>query len=108
MANPDHVYTFGVWSVKPGKEAEFISAWETFARWTAEHQPGMAGEALLLQDADQPKRLFSIGGWTDMQKVQSWRQLPEFRAFFAKAKELCEGMEPHTLKPVVRIAQRRT
>jgi quinol monooxygenase YgiN len=105
MKDMDQVYTFGLWLTKPGKEAEFIAAWESFARWTSEHQPGMAGQALLLQDIDRPKRFVSIGGWTDMQKVQAWRQLPEFRAFFAKAEELCETMEPHSLKPVVRIAQ---
>ena len=108
MENSNEVYTFGLWTVKPGKEAEFIAAWESFARWTSEHQPGMAGEALLLQDLDQPKRLVSIGGWTDRQRVEAWRQLPEFRAFFAKAKELCEEMQPHSLKPVVRIAQAGT
>ena len=105
MGERDHVYTFGLWSVKPGKEGDFIAAWEAFARWTSEHQAGMVGEARLLEDIDRPRRFVSIGGWSDKQKVQAWRELPEFRAFFAKVGELCEETQPHMLKPVVRIVQ---
>ncbi len=101
MEGKDQVYTFGLWYTKPGKEAKFVAAWESFARWTSKHQTGMAGEARLLQDIDQPRRLVSIGGWTDNQRVQAWRESPEFRAFFAKAKELCEETQPHMLRPVV-------
>jgi heme-degrading monooxygenase HmoA len=103
----DNVYTFGSWLVKAGKEGDFILAWETFARWTGEHQPGMEGEARLLQDIEEPRRFISIGGWSDMRKVQTWRESPEFRDFFAKISELCEEMHPHVLKPVVRVAQKK-
>jgi len=103
MGEQDHVFTFGLWSVKPGKEGDFVAAWETFARWTGKHQTGMVGEARLLEDIDQPRRFVSIGGWSDKQKVQAWRESPEFQAFFAKVSELCEETQPHMLKPVVRV-----
>ena len=105
VGDRDLIYTFGLWSVKPGKEGDFIAAWETFARWTSEHQAGMVGEARLLEDIDQPRRFVSIGGWADKQKVQAWRESPEFQAFFARAKEMCEEAQPHMLKPVVQIVQ---
>ena len=103
MGERDQVFTFGLWSVKPGKEGDFIAAWEAFARWTGKHQTGMVGEARLLEDIDQPRRFVSIGGWSDKQKVQAWRESPEFQAFFAKVSELCEETQPHMLKPVVRV-----
>jgi quinol monooxygenase YgiN len=103
VGEQDHVYTFGLWSVKSGKEGDFIAAWETFARWTGEHQKGMVGEARLLQDIDQPRRFISIGGWSDMKKVEAWRDSTEFQAFFRKASELCEETQPGVLKPVVHI-----
>jgi len=105
MGERDQVFTFGLWSVKPGKEGDFIAAWEAFARWTGKHQTGMVGEARLLEDVDEPRRFVSIGGWSDMQKVQAWRETPEFRDFFAKVSELCEETQPRVLKPVVRVAR---
>lgn len=98
------VYTMGLWSVKPGNEAALIAAWEKFAKWSAENQPG-AMEAVLLQDLEQPRRFVSIGPWEDAEKVRAWRQRPEFQAFFSRAKELCEEIQPRTLKPVARAAQ---
>jgi len=103
MGERDHVYTFGLWSVKPGKEGDFIAAWETFARWTGDHHAGMMGEARLLQDIDQPSHFVSIGGWSDMKKVEAWRHSTDFQSFFSRVSELCEETQPHTLKPVVHI-----
>lgn len=107
MGDRDKVYTFGSWLVKPGKEGDFILAWETFGRWTSQNQPGMEGEARLLQDIDQPSRFVSIGGWSDMKKVEAWRDSTEFVVFFRKVSELCEEIQPHILKPVVRVAKKR-
>jgi hypothetical protein len=31
-------FTLGEWLVKPGKESEFIEAWNSFAKWTGVSQ----------------------------------------------------------------------
>jgi heme-degrading monooxygenase HmoA len=103
----DNVYTFGSWLVKPGKEGDFILAWETFARWTGEHQPGMEGEARLLQDIDETRHFISIGRWSEVRRVRAWHESPEFLEFFAKVSDLCEETRPHMLKPVVEVAQKK-
>ena len=101
MNKSGQIYTLGMWLVKPGLESEFITTWETFARWTAESLslPDDLG-AHLLQDLENPRRFISFGPWKDIQTVQAWRGLPEFMAFFSKARELCEKIEPSTLKQV--------
>ena len=102
MDAPGQLFTSGIWSVKPGSEAEFIRAWEEFARWTAGHQPG-AGEAHLLQDIEHPQRFLSIGPWESAESIQAWRSQPEFGAFFAQARQLCDEIQPRTLKLTVYI-----
>lgn len=99
------VYTFGLWTAKPGKESAFAAAWETFARWSADHVDG-AIDADLLQDALKPQLFISIGPWRDAASVQAWRDMPEFKAFVARAKELCDDFQPHMLKPVAHVGRR--
>lgn len=93
------LYTAATWTVKPGKEAKFIRAWDEFAQWTSRDQPG-ARQGLLLQDIDNPARFLSFGPWESAERVAEWRAKPEFSAFLAKARELCEDIRPSTLKVV--------
>ncbi len=99
------IYALALWSVKPGKEAEFIRAWEAFAQWTGEHQPG-AGDGWLLQDLEHPNRFLSFGPWDSLDSIKEWRGKPEFRAFFEKARQLCEEIQPRTLKLVAHFPPR--
>jgi quinol monooxygenase YgiN len=103
MEELDELYTVGLWTAKPGKEDDFIRAWEEFARWTSAHQPG-AAEAHLLQDIAHPQRFFSFGPWENSRRIDDWRATPEFRAFVVQVRELCEDFQPGTFKPVARIA----
>ncbi len=36
------IYRFGIWSVKPGKEPDFIAAWDQSSEWLAERLPDAA------------------------------------------------------------------
>ena len=96
------LYTVGLWSVKPGSEAAFVAAWREFADWTVKHQPG-ALEGHLLQDIDESSRFVSFGPWKDAQSIQAWRERPEFQTFLAKVRELCEVVQPGTLRSVVYV-----
>ena len=105
MGEPGQLYTSGLWSVRPGKEADFIRAWEQFAQWTSEHQPGV-GDGRLLQDPEHPDKFLSFGPWESAERIAEWRSRPEFAAFVTTARELCEDIQPRTLKLVVHVPSR--
>jgi heme-degrading monooxygenase HmoA len=92
-------YTLGVWTVKAGSEKSFIAAWTAFAKWTAKTQRG-AGKGVLLQDAGAPQQFISFGPWKNSEAIAAWRESPEFRAFGAKVRELCDEFQPRTLREV--------
>ncbi len=94
------IYTLGFWSVKVGKEAEFIAGWESFARWTMLNQSGTVGDAQLVQDINEPLHFVSFGAWEGMQHVQEWRNSLEFKTFFNQAREICTDIRPVTMKHV--------
>jgi quinol monooxygenase YgiN len=92
-------YTVGIWTVKPGKEAEFIQAWREFAEWTSKQGLGV-GTGRLVQDTENPRRFISFGPWPSVEVIEQWRAMPEFKAFFEKVRELCDEIQPRTLKLV--------
>ena len=98
------IYSLGVWTVKPGKESEFIRAWNDFARWTRDTQDG-AKDAVLLQDIANPQKFVSFGPWRDLKNTEAWRKTQEFRNAFARFKDLCSDIQPNTLKCVVSIGE---
>lgn len=96
MSSP---YAVGLWTVKPGKEQQFIAQWEAFARWTSEHQPG-AQTGYLLQDPKNPQQFISFGPWENDDAMNAWRERPEFKAFAASAREICAEFQPRSLNLV--------
>lgn len=103
MDTSDQLYTVGIWTARPGKEAEFMAAWEEFARWTAVSQPG-AAQAYMLRDLAHPQRFLSFGPWESAERIDAWRATPEFKAFAAHARELCDDFQPGTYKLVVQVS----
>jgi heme-degrading monooxygenase HmoA len=97
MEDQKDLYTLGVWTVKPGNEAEFINEWTRFANWTAGNIQG-TGKAYLLRDEKDSSRFISFGPWKDEATIKGWRESVEFKSFVVKAKALCLGFEPNTLK----------
>ena len=93
------LYTLATWTVKPGKEAEFIESWQAFADWTTNEMEG-AGEGTLLQQEDNSLRFVSFGPWQEQAVVDHWRQQPTFKAFIKRARELCQELEPHNMVQV--------
>ena len=90
-------YTLGIWTVKPGKEKEFISEWTSFANWTCENISG-SGKAYLLRDEKNSLRFISFGPWDNESSIQKWRDSNEFKNFVTKVKDLCDDFQPNTLK----------
>ncbi len=102
MEDVNQPFSVGIWMVKSGREDEFIAAWGNFARRTFEGNLG-APEVYLLQDTQQPRRFISCGPWESIQRIDEWRKLPEFKEFFAKARELCDEITPMTMEPIIHL-----
>jgi heme-degrading monooxygenase HmoA len=90
-------YTYGVWIVKPGREADFVAGWRELAEWTAAHVPG-AGIGRLFQDEDQPHRFISIGAWDDKDAIALWRSHLGYQERVGKLRETLETFTPATLE----------
>lgn len=93
------VYTVGVWTVKPGKEDEFVAAWQEMAVATREEYPGRS--AVLLRDRRTPNLFIGSGPWASMEEIEEWRmRSPAFARFISHVRELIESFTPHTMDPV--------
>ena len=104
-SSSEEVWTLGAWRAKAGQEEAFKAEWINFAGWSCKNQPG-AKDAYLLQDPANPQVFFSFGPWQTADAVSEWRQTPEFGAFFAKARALCDDIQPNTLRLVTHITGR--
>jgi heme-degrading monooxygenase HmoA len=91
------LYTCGIWTVLPGSEEEFVSAWSDLAEWTAEHVAG-AGFATLVQDEERPNRFLSFGPWESAEAIEAWRSSTGFRERVERMRELLERFEPGTFR----------
>ena len=56
----DEVYTLGVWRAKPGREGDFVAAWQALGRHfnMLPHPPG---KGTLLQSVDDSQQFYSFG-----------------------------------------------
>lgn len=98
------VYTLGIWTVKAGREQEFIAAWRDFAEATQDEFP--AASAFLVQDRDTPSRFVSCGPWDSIEQIEAWRSSAAFRDGVGRIRELLDAFEPHTLDEVVLVQPR--
>ena len=57
------IYTISNWTVKRGREKEFVAAWKNFANWIV-RQKG-TGPASLFKDDLDPAHYTSIESWED-------------------------------------------
>ncbi|OGE11150.1 hypothetical protein A3A60_03520 [Candidatus Curtissbacteria bacterium RIFCSPLOWO2_01_FULL_42_26] len=99
MYNLNQLFTSGIWVTKEGKEKDFVKEWEAFANWSVRNKLG-SQTPYLLQDINNPRYSISFGPWPDLAIIEKWRQTKEFQAFVKKVKDLCEKLDPSTLKVV--------
>ncbi len=104
MGDKEVIYAAGIWSVKQGKEEEFLKIWTDLANWTKANEM-CSISVVLLQDLEQKNLFMSFGPWNTSACVQAWQQQPEFKAALAKLKELCDEIKLSTMKSVFNIPQ---
>jgi heme-degrading monooxygenase HmoA len=93
------VYSVGLWTVKPGREDEFVAAWSEFAEWTRrEISPTAVGT--LLRDRETANRFVSFGPWESEEQMEAWRAHPGFGEQVAGIRELLENFSPGTFEQV--------
>lgn len=91
----EEIWTYGTWTVTPGREDEFTAAWQDLADWNArEFLPGAA--AVLLRDDDQPNVFVSFGGWPDTETIDRWRASAGMQTRVRAMMPMLESFVPHT------------
>jgi len=91
-------YTHTSWVVKEGREDEFVERWREWADWT--RRQGLASQAMLLRDVDDPRRFISFGPWESIQAVSNWRAQAGYHERVVKLGEVVDHFEPRTLEDV--------
>jgi heme-degrading monooxygenase HmoA len=91
-------YTHTSWVVKEGREDEFVERWREWADWT--RRQGLASQAMLLRDVDDPRRFISFGPWESIQAVSNWRAQAGYHERVVQLGEVVDHFEPRTLEVV--------
>ena len=96
-------YTHAEWRVRPGREAEFLSAWEALAAIFS-HLPHPPLWGTLLRSNTEPTLFYSFGPWRSAADVMEMRADGEVQAAFAALQALCESMRPGMYEVVRHVA----
>ena len=88
------IYTVGIWTVKPGREDEFVAAWRAMGEASIAEFP--AAHGTLLRDVGNPSRFISFGPWESLEAVDAWRASAPFTEGVARIRESLEAFEPGT------------
>jgi heme-degrading monooxygenase HmoA len=98
---PMSVFTLGVWTVKNGREDDFVRSWRDLAERTKDDFP--EATATLLRDRDQQNRFVSFGPWESLVQIEQWRSSTTFQTGVGKIRELVDDFVPCTLDVAAEI-----
>ena len=98
-------YTLGTYRVLPGKEAEFIAAWNRLAA-TLSLLADPPYWGTLLRSTTDPTLFHSFGPWESGSAVTAMRKDPIAQAAFESIAALCSDMTPGNYEVVAHIAVR--
>lgn len=96
-------HTHAIWTVKEGREAEFVAAWKRMGEATLGEFPAARGT--LLQDAENPSRFVSFGPWESREQIGAWRASAAFQDGVAEIRRLLEDFEPGTFETRLEVAR---
>jgi heme-degrading monooxygenase HmoA len=89
------VFTIGIWTVKEGREDDFVRAWLDLAEQTKVDFPDEV--ATLLRDREQRNRFVSFGPWESLDQIEQWRSSKTFLDGVGKIRELLDDFAPYTM-----------
>ena len=96
-----HVWTHGTWTVKVGREEEFVLAW-TEMRDVVTQAFGHVARPTLLRDREHPNVFLSFGPWADIDHVRQFRGSQQFTQAIAAMGPLLDDFQTRTLDEVTR------
>jgi heme-degrading monooxygenase HmoA len=96
MAN---VWTHGVWTVKPGREDEFVEVWRALAR-QGTAALDVVEPPTLLRDRDRPNEFISFGPWPSLDEVDRFRSSELFTEAQERLRDVVESFVTRTLDEV--------
>ena len=91
------IWTHGVWTVKSGREDEFIDAWRAMAL-DALTKLGAKEDPHLLRDRERPSVFRSFGYWDEPEQVERFREL--IQPHLQRIRELTDSIEVFTLDDI--------
>jgi hypothetical protein len=97
MKNIGQRYRLGIWTVNAGNIPEFIEAWQSSSEWIAQNLHD-DGEAVLLQDIDDPRKFVSFAFATNLDKAEEVMSRTEFQELWSDVMALCEEVKPHRMQ----------
>ncbi|HYY34521.1 MAG TPA: hypothetical protein VE693_13215 [Gaiellaceae bacterium] len=89
------IWTHGVWTVKPGRESDFIAAWREIVPLGTRLG---SGDPKLLRERERPNVFRSFGPWPDVEAIGRFRA--ELEPHIAEMDSLLESFETFTLDEV--------
>lgn len=86
-------YTLAKWHVHPGREPDFIHAWDRLARiFSSLPAPPLWGS--LLQSEADPSLFYSFGPWRTTEDIQAMRSNADVQAAIETLRALCIEATP--------------
>ena len=95
------LWTHTTWTVKEGREDDFIAAWRELVRDVrSQLEPSIA--PTLLRDHDRPTVFVSFAPWSAENTAVNFRSSDIFRRHLTDMRPLLESFDAQTLDEVVR------
>lgn len=96
------MYTHAEWRVTPGREDEFVAAWQALAdAFAALPKPPLWGT--LVRSETEPTVFYSFGPWSSSEDVAAMRADPQARAAIERAVALCQRATPGNCSLVIHV-----
>jgi hypothetical protein len=83
--------------VDMGNIPEFIETWQSSSDWIVENLRD-DGEAVLLQDTDNPTKFVSFAFSANLDKPEEVMARTEFQELWSKVLALCADVKPHRMQ----------
>src|SRR3954447_14585275 len=93
------VWTHTVWTVRPGREEDFVAAWREMAREVAADMR-MRRPPTLLRDHDRQNVFISFAPWEDVDVATRFRSSQIFGRHVSAMGEMIQSVDAHTLDQV--------
>lgn len=89
----EQAFTLAVYRVKPGREDEFVAAWDGLAE-TFSSLPNPPLWGTLIRHLTERTLFYSFGPWRGREDVRAMRESPAAAAAFRRLHELCDELTP--------------